>query len=61
MCCILCEEPVRSITFGLAALGVVTLVNGARKMIAKRAESSAAASEASDTTAPAVISADSPS
>jgi hypothetical protein len=34
MCCILCEEPVRSITFGLAALGIVAVVNGTRKIIA---------------------------
>ena len=35
MCCILCEEPVRSITFGLAAVGVVTIVNGVRKLLAR--------------------------
>jgi len=61
MCCILCEEPVRSITFGLAALGVVTLVNGARKMLANRAEGSTAASVATGAGGPATVSADTPS
>jgi hypothetical protein len=58
MCCILCEEPVRSITFGLAALGVVTLVNGARKMLANRADASAIAADASVAGEPATVSAD---
>jgi hypothetical protein len=35
MCCILCEEPVRSITFGLAAVGIVAIVNGTRKFLAR--------------------------
>jgi hypothetical protein len=37
MCCIFCEEPVRSITIGLAAIGLVCVINGARKMLASRA------------------------
>ena len=36
MCCILCEEPVRSITLGLAAIGIVVVVNGVRKAVANR-------------------------
>jgi hypothetical protein len=38
MCCILCEEPVRSITFGLAALGIVAIVNRVRRLFARGAE-----------------------
>jgi hypothetical protein len=38
MCCILCEEPVRSITFGLAAVGVVAIVNGTRMLLARAVE-----------------------
>jgi hypothetical protein len=58
MCCILCEEPVRSITFGLAALGVVTLVNGARKILANRSETSATVSDANAMSDPASVTAD---
>jgi hypothetical protein len=36
MCCILCEEPVRSVLFGLAAVGVVAIVRTAQKSL-KRA------------------------
>lgn len=39
MCCTLCEEPVRSITFGLAAVGIVAIVNGTRKLMARGTES----------------------
>lgn len=28
MCCSFCEEPVRSVTLGLAALGIATLIRG---------------------------------
>jgi hypothetical protein len=38
MCCILCEEPVRSVTFGLAAMGIVAIVNGTRKVLVRGAE-----------------------
>lgn len=61
MCCILCEEPVRSITFGLAALGVVALVNGTRKMIANRSDASASASDAQALSDPVTVTTDSPS
>jgi hypothetical protein len=43
MCCILCEEPVRSITFGLAAVGIVAIVNGTRKLLARDDEPQRAA------------------
>jgi hypothetical protein len=33
MCCILCEEPVRSVLFGLAAVGVVAIVRTAQKAL----------------------------
>jgi hypothetical protein len=33
MCCIFCEEPVRSITLGLAAVGLVCVINAARKLV----------------------------
>jgi len=33
MCCVFCEEPVRSITVGLAAVGVVYLINSARTLL----------------------------
>jgi hypothetical protein len=40
MCCILCEEPVRTITFGLAAVGIVAIVNGTRKLLTRESEAS---------------------
>ena len=33
MCCILCEEPIRSLTFGLAAVGVVTIIRTVQKSL----------------------------
>ena len=33
MCCILCEEPVRSLTIGLAAVGLVTIVRTVQKSL----------------------------
>jgi hypothetical protein len=33
MCCILCEEPVRSVLFGLAAVGVVAIVRTVQKTL----------------------------
>ena len=37
MCCILCEEPVRSITLGLAAAGIVGVIRGVRKLLPRHA------------------------
>jgi hypothetical protein len=45
MCCIFCEEPVRSITVGLAAVGVVCLINGARKLLKSRSPGEASVTE----------------
>jgi len=33
MCCPLCEEPVRSVLFGLSAIGVVAIVRAVQKSV----------------------------
>ena len=48
MCCVFCEEPVRSITVGLAAVGVVCLINGARKFLKSHSSDQASAGECAE-------------
>jgi hypothetical protein len=57
MCCILCEEPVRSITLGLAAAGIVTVVRGARRLLSNGQQSEGSAAN-EQVAACAVVSAD---
>ena len=54
MCCILCEEPVRSLTIGLAAIGVVTVVRTVQKALtgANRAAGAEAQPAQHEATAP---------
>jgi len=47
MCCPLCEEPVRSVLFGLSAIGVVAIVRAVQKSV-KRFASRGTAAEASN-------------
>ena len=51
MCCILCEEPVRSLTIGLAAVGLVTIVRTVQKSL-KSSQNQASADAANAATAP---------
>ncbi len=57
MCCPLCEEPVRSVLVGLAAIGVVAIVRTAQKSV-KRFASKDASVDAPDARAEAVGPAD---
>lgn len=57
MCCILCEEPVRSLTIGLAAVGLVTIVRTVQKSL-KSSQDKASAdtnAEPAATAAPVAI------
>jgi hypothetical protein len=55
MCCSLCEEPVRSALFGLAAVGVVAIVRTAQKALkgSKSAEQGSPETNSGTTEAPA--------
>jgi hypothetical protein len=57
MCCPLCEEPVRSVLFGLSAIGVVAIVRTVQKSV-KRFTSSAPSRADSGDRADLVIPAD---
>ena len=43
MCCILCEEPVRSVLVGLAAVGVVSIVRTVQKSVKRLVSKDASA------------------
>ena len=45
MCCILCEEPVRSVLVGLAAVGVVSIVRTVQKSVKRFASNVASTRE----------------
>jgi hypothetical protein len=58
MCCPLCEEPVRSVLFGLSAIGVVAIVRTVQKSV-KRFTSRDARIEEPNVQAPVAAPADS--
>jgi hypothetical protein len=45
MCCPLCEEPVRSVLFGLAAIGAVSIVRTVQKTLKCLASKDASVAE----------------
>ena len=56
MCCILCEEPVRSLTIGLAAVGVVAIVRTVQKSLtgSRKSESADVQAHTAEAVAPVV-------
>lgn len=53
MCCPLCEEPVRSVLFGLAGVGVVAIVRLAQKALKRFANRLRAQRTGNENAAPA--------
>lgn len=60
MSCILCEEPVRSVTIGLAAVGLVTIVRTAQKGLTSLRRNASADIQVDVAPVPAAVTDDTP-